>query len=558
MEKLETYSLFSRYDAINVALSRLKKQLVISPLSLFLLTAVFIILVANSVFFTKLTAVYPWQEHISFIVSLSLLTIALTCLLMLLLNVILPTKVVVITLLLISALVDYYAVAFGVLIDKTMLQNIAETDIAEAKDIITLSLGAKVLLLAILPSVILCQFQLKSFSRLQSLRQQALSILAIVIIIPLLIAPFSAQYSSFFRLHKELRYYTNPLFPIYSAFSYAANTLSSAHKKEFVRLTQYIEKNSTTKQPKLMILVVGETVRADHLALNGYQRDTTPNLSQQPDLINFSNVSSCGTSTAVSVPCMFSFSGREDFDINSAKTTENVLDVLATSGVSVIWRDNNSSSKGVADRLTYQSYRSSDVNTECDVECRDLGMLVGLQQYINQQNQDTLIVLHQMGNHGPAYYKRYPASFEFFTPACQSAELSDCSKDEIINAYDNAIRYTDHFLAEVIGLLKANSAQYNTVMLYVSDHGESLGENGLYLHGMPYSFAPKAQTHIPMVAWFSAPYIDAEKTKTHQRHPYSHDALSSTLLSLFEVSTDLDLPKDISSTLFYFKTDVGH
>jgi lipid A ethanolaminephosphotransferase len=554
MQKAEFTNLLSLTYSLKNRLKKLKTSYTTSPFGLFFFSSIFIVLVANTVFFEKLNNLYPWQDNLSFMSSLTLLVITLNILLMILLNIVIPAKVVVAVLLLITAVVDYHAIVLGVLVDKVMIQNIVETNLAEAKDIINIGLWTKVVFIAILPTFLLLSIKVKTFTRLQALRHQTISIVGIMLLIPILIAPFTVQYTSFFRLHKPIRYYTNPLFPVYSAFDYLAGKIALANDVKFITRTKNTQKNSSTVKPKLMIMVVGEAVRADHIALNGYSRDTTPNMSHQTGLLNFSQVKSCGTSTAVSVPCMFSFSGRDDFDLGEAKNTQNVLDVLANSGVRVSWRDNNSSSKGVANRLPYQSYRNSEHNTVCDVECRDSGMLVDLQDYINQQTQDTLIVLHQMGNHGPAYFKRYPKSFEFFTPACQSAELSQCSQSEIINAYDNAIRYTDQFLAEIIQILQANSAQYNTGMLYVSDHGESLGENGLYLHGLPYAFAPDAQIHVPIMSWFSAPYVDIEKTKAHKDQTYSHDVISGALLTLFEVNTDIIGDQSSTSALFHLKS----
>ena len=257
-------------------------------------------------------------------------------------------------------------------------------------------------------------------------------------------------------------------------------------------------------------------------------------------LISYSNISACGTSTAISVPCMFAFAGREDFDPDEAEHTENVLDILKRAGVNVLWRDNNSDSKGVASRIAHDDYKSSEINTLCDTECRDTGMLVGLQEYIDASEGDVLIVLHQMGSHGPAYYKRYPKEFEHFKPACRSAELSTCSIEEITNAYDNSILYTDYFLSRVIELLKQNTPKYETTMFYVSDHGESLGEAGIYLHGLPYMFAPEAQIKVPVIVWAgSSSDIDYERSLQLKTQANSHDALFATLLQTFETHTDL-------------------
>jgi|TARA_R110002124_G_scaffold267309_1_gene434480 lipid A ethanolaminephosphotransferase len=253
---------------------------------------------------------------------------------------------------------------------------------------------------------------------------------------------------------------------------------------------------------------------------------------------------------------MFSFDNRESFDNKKARRTQNVLDVISKAGVSVLWRDNNSSSKGVADRVEYQNFKSPELNSVCDIECRDIGMLDGLQGYIDDQEGSVLIVLHQMGNHGPAYYKRYPKDFEKFTPACQTSELSACETSEIVNAYDNAILYTDYFINETINLLEENNTNFETAMFYIGDHGESLGKNGLYLHGMPYMLAPEEQTHVPLIAWFgSSSHVDMESTVKQSKKESSHDAFSFSLLHALNISTDMSLPEKAPSPLFVMQEE---
>ncbi|MCB1810140.1 MAG: sulfatase-like hydrolase/transferase, partial [Candidatus Competibacteraceae bacterium] len=305
---------------------------------------------------------------------------------------------------------------------------------------------------------------------------------------------------------------------------------------------------------ELIIMVVGETARRDHFSLNGYARNTNPELAQISNLVSYQQVSACGTSTAISVPCMFALTGHDNFDGETAQHTENVLDILQRAGVSVLWRDNNSDSKGVATRVRYEDFRSPALNPVCDIECRDIGMLQGLQAYIDNQTGDILIVLHQMGNHGPAYYKRYPPEFERFTPACHSAELSTCSEQEINNAYDNAILYTDYFLSQVIALLKANTPQFETAMLYVSDHGESLGEKGLYLHGMPYLFAPKEQTEVPVIVWVGeSSDVDLSSALRSKDKQNSHDAVFYSLLAAFEIEDSLASAQQLFDVLEHDK-----
>ena len=170
-------------------------------------------------------------------------------------------------------------------------------------------------------------------------------------------------------------------------------------------------------------------------------------------------------------------------------------------------------------------------------------MLIDIQNYIDEQNNnDILIVLHTMGSHGPAYFKRYPPEFEVFMPSCKTSQLNECTDEEITNAYDNTILYTDYFLSKVITILKANSVNSDTAMLYISDHGESLGENGLYLHGMPYFMAPDEQIKIPAFMWFDesiSRIFDIESIKEKAQLPQSHDSLFHTLLGLMDVETEL-------------------
>ncbi|MGB5867743.1 MAG: sulfatase-like hydrolase/transferase [Arcobacteraceae bacterium] len=195
-------------------------------------------------------------------------------------------------------------------------------------------------------------------------------------------------------------------------------------------------------------------------------------------------------------------------------------------------------------RLPYENYKIPENNTICtDGECRDEGMLVGLDEYIaKRKDQDILIVLHQMGNHGPAYYKRYPKSFEKYKPVCKTNQLEQCTKEEINNAYDNAILYTDTFLSKTINFLKKYDTQYNAGLIYMSDHGESLGENGVYLHGLPYFMAPDAQTHIGSLMWFSNSMkqeLDTKKLEQRKNNNYSQENLFHTLLGVFDVKADV-------------------
>jgi len=532
-----------------------KKEITTTKIILF--TALFFLIFDNSTFFKNVLDVYPFTlNNIGFLISLAVGHTFVVVFLLTLVTSKYTTKPVLISLLIISSLATYFMNSYNVVIDDIMIQNIVETSWAETSDLLNFKILLYFLLLGVLPSVFIYRLNITSNSlKITALCKIRDAIIAIVILFAMLFS-FSQFYTSFFREHKPLRYYTNPTYYIYSFGKYINRTFN-VHETTVSPLginakIVEVDDDGNGNHTELVILVVGEAARADHFSLNGYQRETNP-LLQQENIINFTNVYSCGTSTSYSVPCMFSIFPRKKFTPQKGDGTENVLDVLNHTGfIDILWRDNNSDSKGVAVRVSYEDYKTpGNNNTICsDGECRDEGMLVGLDQYIAQhKGRDILIVLHQMGNHGPAYYKRYPKTFEKYKPVCKTNQIEECSKEEIINAYDNAILYTDYFLWKVINFLKKYDQTHETAMLYFSDHGESLGENGIYLHGIPYAIAPEAQTHIGSIMWFGdaiSKDINVKKILQNQDKKYSHDNLFHTLLGLFEVATEeYDITMDI-------------
>jgi lipid A ethanolaminephosphotransferase len=244
---------------------------------------------------------------------------------------------------------------------------------------------------------------------------------------------------------------------------------------------------------------------------------------------------------------MFFHLGKAHYSRNEAKRYENLLDVLRRVGVQVIWRDNNSGSKGVGDRIRYENMSEVKDNALCSKgECYDEILLKDLDKLLSQNSGNMLVVLHQKGSHGPAYYKRTPKDLKRFLPECENDNVQDCDRQSIINAYDNTIVYTDYILSNLIKLL--NNQKYATAMLYVSDHGESLGENNVYLHGFPYAIAPKQQTQIPMIFWASNSFLqentlDMALLGQHRSDHFSHDNLFHSLLGLFRVTTGLYHPE---------------
>jgi len=509
-----------------------------TQIRLIVTVALFFLLFDNYSFYENVLKVYPLNETgIFHLVSVVLLLFTFTIFLFTLFSSKYTTKPLLIMTLLVSSFTTYFMSSYHVVIDSTMIRNTLQTDMHESLDLLSVKLFLYILFLGLLPSIWVYRKNIEYLSLKVELFRKVKTLFLTLLVMVLLLLGSSKFFTSFFREHIPLRYHTNPTFWIYSIGEYIASTVQTETiVVKSMGLNATIPP-STDTTPNLVIMVVGEASRADHFSLNGYEKETNPLLKKE-HIINLPNVSSCGTSTAHSVPCMFSFFDRDDFNYKKGISYENVLDVIYhTKKVEILWRDNNSDSKGVALRVPYADYKQPSINSYCpEGECRDKGMLIGLQEYINKkEGKNILIVLHQMGNHGPSYYKRYTKEFEKFTPVCKTNQLEECTQESISNAYDNAILYSDYFLSEVIQLLKENENNHKTSMIYMSDHGESLGEHGLYLHGLPYFMAPEAQTHIGAFMWFGK----SNQRDFNSQKAYSHDNLVHTLLGLFNVKTKL-------------------
>jgi len=459
------------------------------------------------------------------------------------------TKAVLGLLLLVSAAASYFMYSYGIVIDSSMLENIAQTDPAEATELLSWRMAGWFLLFAGLPILLITRVRLLQRGWKRELRGKLGGIALALLCIGAIAATSYQSYSSLVRNHREIRLMLVPSNVVAAAHSYLKHQFAAPLKLEVVGADAY--RLLPGGKPKVMVVVVGETARAANFSLNGYARETNPELAAR-GVINFEQASSCGTATAVSVPCMFQNVGRDGYKDSMANSREGLLDVLQRAGVGVLWRDNNSGCKGACVREPYEDVSHIEVDAMCDPgECHDEVLLNGLQAYLDSLNHDAVIVLHMKGSHGPAYYKRYPAAFEKFTPVCKSNQLDRCQQAEIVNAYDNTLLYTDHVLAKTIDLLQHNSQRLDTGMLYLSDHGESLGENGIYLHGLPYAMAPSEQTHIPMLMWMSSGLekrqgIAASCLEAKGKQPVSQDNLFHSVLGLMDVHTeayhaDLDL-----------------
>ena len=514
-----------------------------------ILSALFFTLFQNTFFFTKVWSLINSDSWGDLLFSLSL-----PITLFLLLNVIfslllLPylRKPILILFLLVGAAINYFMYNFNIVIDRDMIENALETNAHESIDLITLKMGLWLLFLGILPAILVVMVKVKpAKSIVKALFFRILNIVLSLLVVFLIAALFYKDYASFFRNNKNI---LKDLVPsnVVSAVVKLVNERIDANRP-FVDIGLDAKKGTAIQnQPKktLTIFVVGETARAENFSLSGYARDTNPRLSARKDVIYFDNVSSCGTATAVSVPCMFSNMTRQNYSASTARHQAGALDILSHANVNVLWRENDGGCKGVCDRVEYIDMTKQNLTEFCqDGYCYDDVLLDQLEHNIEQNDDDKLIVLHQMGSHGPSYHQRYHANERKFTPTCDTNSIQDCDTELLVNTYDNTIVKTDLLLDDTIKLLEKYQDKFAVVLVYVSDHGESLGENGLYLHGTPYAIAPSQQTHVPMLMWMSKDYQAYNKIdmaclqKNAKSDAYSHDNIFHTLLGIFDIQTE--------------------
>lgn len=455
-------------------------------------------------------------------------------------------KPVLVLLLFASALAAHFMWTYGIVIDSSMAVNTLQTDWHEARSLLSVRLFVVVLLAAVLPSWLVWRLPVAHRPwKQQALRNAGGTIAGVAVLAGLLLLSFQPLASTM-RNHKDLRYLMNPFNTLYAAGQAAFGGQRIKGDLAPLGLDARVAPPAAGSRPRLLVLVLGETGRSGNFGINGYARDTTPELARA-GVATFRNAWSCGTSTAASVPCMFSNLGRSGFAAR-AKDSENLLDVLQHAGLAVLWIDNQAGGcKGVCDRIpAADTSRARDPRFCAGGECHDEILLDGLDARIAalpeaRRRLGVVVVLHQMGSHGPGYAERTPPAFKRFLPECTSSHLPDCSPEDLRNAYDNTIAYTDHVLGSAIGWLQRRT-DYDGALLYVADHGESLGEKNLYLHGLPYALAPDVQKHVPWITWLSPSFqqrtgVTLACLRRQADAHVTHDNLFHSVLGLMQVAT---------------------
>lgn len=457
-------------------------------------------------------------------------------------------KAVMVFLIITGAQVGYFATKYGIIFDYDMMINIFSTNLAEAKGYITFESILLSVIYGFLPAAFLCYIKIRwpqSFFKAVWQRLLVFGIAAVTLIV--IAVPYYQNYASIGRNNSILRKEISPYNYVYYGYK-ALKQMYFPTKIEFDEYGQSAFIDNPEERPELFVVVIGETARAQNFKHNGYARDTTPYTDNIENFIKFAPVQSCGTATAVSVPCMFSRQNREDYDEVKAQNSSNLTDLLKYAGYDVYWYDNDSGCKGVCKRINNVLISNSDPNLKdkCSSDgCYDEVLLPILKERLQiqaQNKQSSVIFLHIIGSHGPTYFLRVPKDKKVFFPTCERGDIENCSREEIVNAYDNTLVYTDYILSEVIKILEPYQQNFGTGLFYISDHGESLGEMGLYLHGTPYSIAPDEQKYVPMMAYFSNSFIedhnmDLNCLENESKLSFSQDNFFHSILGILDVNT---------------------
>ena len=423
-----------------------------------------------------------------------------------------------------NSLALYFIDTYGVVLDETMMGNVLNTNLVEASDFFHPTLLVYLLLLGVVPCCLLSRVQVRGTSLL---RRAAFSF-AILLIGAGWIYATSTTWLWIDKYSSRLGGMTLPWSYVINACRYQADRFLTSRRQTLLPAAHFLANKRT-----IVILVIGEAARAQDFSLYGYGRPTNPLLAES-DVVVLPHSRACATYTTASLRCILS---PGDTGWNLSRSPEPLPSYLQRHGIDVVWRTNNWGEPP----LKVESYqRARDLRKDCQGDSCDYDevLLRGLERQIRSStNQKILVVLHQRGSHGPAYYDRYPKQFEIFKPACNSVELHQCTGEELVNAYDNTIVYTDYFLHRAIELLKG-FPETATMLMYISDHGQSLGEYGLYLHGTPYSIAPDVQKEIPFLVWMSDAFKQGKgisRTQLAPQSSHSHANVFHSIMGAFDM-----------------------
>ena len=424
----------------------------------------------------------------SLVVIMLVLNFMMTYLVMWLLRVV--GRVLLAVLAVINATALHFILTYGVIIDATTIENVFNTRYSEASGFFSWSLWLCILGLGVLPALY-CLWQPVVYGKAKKLAVCCGSSLAVVLVIALMHIGQTLWISQ----------HDTELGGLLQPWSYLVNTcrvLSSQHDEQ-VEEIKLADGQITDHEKAVVVLVIGESARKANFQLYGYQRDTNPLLSKQEGLKVY-QANACATYTTAGTKAILE-------PIDSGDLYELLPNYAFRTGVDVSWRTYNWGEPPIHidEYLTDVDLGKMypDVNRDYD------GILfAGLRERILSSKKDkVLIILHTSTSHGPKYADKCPKEFHVYQPV-----------DNLVNAYDNTIRYTDFLLDGLINTLRGLT-DWHTAMIFISDHGESLGENNMFMHGLPMKLAPKEQYEIPFLVWTSDNFRRYKPTAQSQEAP---------------------------------------
>ena len=513
----------------------------INYLKIIIIYSLFITLIFNFHIFGYFENAYYLKfnsefNKIYFLVAGFLLIFTILASILLLLGQRFLLKPLVIILVFVSAINYYFLNNLQVIIDEGVIQSTLDSFIeqnwGEINDLLTFKYFIFLFFYGFLPSIILTLIKIEYPAFKKEIIARIILPLFLFLVSGTLVFANYKNISFIARGISELKTQVIPHYFISNVKDYIDVRVDA--NREFIKL-KHTADQLFPEEKMIGVIVVVETARADRFSLNGYSKKTNSFLEKQ-NIQNFSEAYACGTYTAVSVPCMFTLSEYKKYNAHESKFQENLLDLVKSADIETIWIGNNSSCKHVCDRVKTIDYVDKNSENYIGYGVHDEVVIEGLKKILRENNSNkTLIILHTMGSHGPAYFNRYPDEFEKFKPSCKSNEPQSCSADELNNSFDNTIVYTDYIISKAIDVLKKEKESQN-FLIYASDHGESLGEKGIYLHGLPMRIAPKEQIHIPTLLW-SSDNLKEKRKKISKSYPTSrqikskitHENLTHTL-----------------------------
>lgn len=400
-----------------------------------------------------------------------------------------------------NAITLYFINTYEVLVTDQMMGNVFNTQLSEASGFFSFAFILYILLLGVPPCLYIF---LRKFDYGKG--KQCLSRVGIALGIILSVVAVNIKNTTWIdRNSTELGSLLMP-------WSYIVNSVRfwNAERKRNAEEIKLPDAELADSSRQVCVLIIGESARRDRFSLYGYERETNPLLAK--DTVTALIANAAATYTTAGVKAILDHA-------ETNKLYEILPNYLYRNGIDVLWRTTNWGEPPVHIEKYHQVEQIKERYQEANTEYDEV-LLTGLKEEINSStNNKVFVVLHTSTSHGPTYNKKYPAEFEKFTPVCNTVEMSKADPTELNNAYDNSILYTDYLIHSTIEVLRGVTDR-SCCVLFVSDHGESLGENNLYMHGVPMSMAPREQIEIPFIVWTSDKSIKIKNQEVGQYHTF--------------------------------------